>query len=198
VPQAGLSVRSPTMTAPSPRNSFAESVYETGEEDFEDASDGEADKSDATAAGRDLYPAPVPQSPGTALAAFKDTIAAPTSDAAMSVSTAGPYSANGTQPARRKSVRINPDPPEMSATPASTPGMELEEEPQWVRGGETKQEGGGGGWATRIGRGWEDSSEESDEEYERVRKALVSSYKHLDAVNAGKAKEKDVKGKARR
>ncbi|KAG9073530.1 hypothetical protein FS749_015040 [Ceratobasidium sp. UAMH 11750] len=182
-------ISSPTLAAPSPvvapspRDSLAESVYETGEEDFEDASDGEGVKSDITAAPPAFKPAPIPAptSHGTALAAFKDTISAPLSDTAGSVST--------TQPARRKSVRINPDPPKMSATPSGTPAMELDEEPRW---GQTEQVAGG--WRTRIGRGWEDSSEESGEdEYEKVRQALASSYKHMDAANGanGKGKEKE-------
>ncbi|KAG8705629.1 hypothetical protein FRC08_001569, partial [Ceratobasidium sp. 394] len=163
-------VSSPTLAAPSPvvapspRDSLAESVYETGEEDFEDASDGEGVKSDITAAPLAFKPAPIltPTSHGTALAAFKDTISAPLSDATGSVST--------TQPARRKSVRINPDPPKMSATPSGTPAMELDEEPRWA----PPEQVAGGGWRTRIGRGWEDSSEESGEdEYEKVRQALA-------------------------
>ncbi|KAG9080647.1 hypothetical protein FRC06_006315 [Ceratobasidium sp. 370] len=166
---------------------MAESVYETGEEDFEDASDGEGDiTARAPAPAPAPKPAPVvaPTSHGTALAAFKDTISAPLSDTTASVST--------TQPTRRKSVRINPAPPEMSATPSGTPAMELDEEAQWSR----KEQIGGGGWKTRIGRGWEDSSEESggDEEYENVRRALASSYKHMDAVNGSgnvKGKEKE-------
>ncbi|KAG9122734.1 hypothetical protein FRC07_000756 [Ceratobasidium sp. 392] len=190
----------PAMTSASPRNSVAESVYETGEEDFEDASDGEG-KSDVTAAGRAPSPTPklppipatsalpvptttvAPQSPGTALAAFKDTISGPLSDATATASV------STTQPARRKSVRINSAPPEMSATPSGTPAMELDEEPQW-----SKEQPVGGGWRSRIGRGWDDSSEESDEEYEKVRRALASSHKHMDAVNGappnGKGKER--------
>ncbi|QRV81510.1 proteophosphoglycan ppg4 [Ceratobasidium sp. AG-Ba] len=198
-PPAPIQVASPTLVAPSPviasaspRNSIAESVYETGEEDFDDASDGEGGKSDVTAAGRGPSPVPptptLPTSPGAALAAFKSTVTAPLSDTAASVSTAGPYSANGTQPARRKSVRINPDPPEMSATPDGTPAVELDEEPKWEN-----KKSSSGGWSSRIGRGWEDSSEESgeDEEYERVRKALESSYKHMDAVSGVQARGKE-------
>ncbi|KAF8601994.1 hypothetical protein BDV93DRAFT_524390 [Ceratobasidium sp. AG-I] len=216
-PTTGLSVPPIKIDASSPRNSIvAESLYETGEEDFDDATDGEAEsdgtvahadapKQDSPAPAHAIIPPPAhvsaaSPSAGTALAAFKSTISAPNSDTAMSVSTAGPYSAGGTQPARRKSVRINPDPPEMSATPAATPAIELDEEPKWSQG----QNGGGsgsGGWATRIGRSWEDSSEESgeDEEYERVRRALATSYKHLDAVNVpnSRGREKE-KGKSRR
>ncbi|KAG8713020.1 hypothetical protein FRC09_019213 [Ceratobasidium sp. 395] len=199
-----LHAPSPVIASPSPRNSVAESVYETGEEDFEDASDGEGN-SDVTAAGQApptpkafiAPPIPVPTttipptSPGTALAAFKDTISGPLSDATATASV------STTQPARRKSVRINPAPPEMSATPSGTPAMELDEEPRWAEKAQER-----GGWRSRIGRGWEDSSEESgeDSEYEKVRKALASSYKHMDAVNGvggsnGKGKEKDRAGR---
>ncbi|KAG8732298.1 hypothetical protein FRC10_001018 [Ceratobasidium sp. 414] len=177
-----LAVPSPVI-APSPRNSMAESVYETGEEDFEDASDDGGDTAPVPVPVPEPAPVVAPTSHGTALAAFKDTISAPLSDATASVST--------TQPARRKSVRINPNPPEMSATPSGTPAIELDEEPQWSR----KEQVGGGGWRTRIGRGWEDSSESGgDEEYEKVRRALASSYKHMDAVNGSgntKGKEKE-------
>ncbi|KEP47253.1 hypothetical protein V565_162490 [Rhizoctonia solani 123E] len=169
----------PATTVPtqSPRNSIAESIYETGEEDFDSATEGEDDRSDVTASGQTATIAPAPaqpmHSPGTALAAFKDNLQ--TSAGAGSVSTAGPRSANST----RKSVRINPAPPQMSATPTATPGSELDEEPAW-----TPKPSTSAGWASRIGRGWEDSSDESiDEDYERIRNALATSSKHMESMS---------------
>ncbi|CAE6513874.1 unnamed protein product [Rhizoctonia solani] len=183
--QPALAVSAPNASGPSPRNSIAESIYETGEEDFDAATDGEDDRSDITAAGPSQsasIPVPVPaqpvHSPGAALVAFKDNLQASTTGAG-SLSTAGPRSANSTQ---RKSVRINPAPPQMSATPSATPGSELEEEPLWTR--KDDKPSSSGGWSSRIGRGWEDSSDESiDEEYERIRNALATSSKHMEAVN---------------
>ncbi|CAE6421754.1 unnamed protein product [Rhizoctonia solani] len=186
VPQPSLSVPASHVPAQSPRNSISESIYETGEEDFDSATDGEDDRSDVTAAGPShsaSIPAPAPtqpvHSPGAALAAFKDNLQSSTQGAG-SVSTAGPRSANSAQ---RKSVRINPAPPQMSATPTATPGSELDEEPSWTPQND-KPSTTSGGWASRIGRGWDDSSDESiDEEYERVRNALATSSKHMDAMN---------------
>ncbi|CAE6356323.1 unnamed protein product [Rhizoctonia solani] len=185
-PQPALTVPPANVPAQSPRNSISESIYETGEEDFDSATEGDDDRSDVTASGPSkpaTIPAPVPtqivHSPGAALAAFKDGLQ--TSTSGGSVSTAGPKSANST----RKSVRINPAPPQMSATPTATPGSELEEEPSWTRKDERPiTSSSSGGWASRIGRGWEDSSDESvDDEYERIRNALATSSKHMEAMN---------------
>ncbi|KAF8693806.1 hypothetical protein RHS03_08358, partial [Rhizoctonia solani] len=185
-PQPALTVPPTNAPAQSPRNSIAESIYETGEEDFDSATEGDDDRSDVTASGPSKPTSiPVPastqvvHSPGAALAAFKDGLQASTSGGG-SVSTAGPKSANST----RKSVRINPAPPQMSATPTATPGSELDEEPSWTPKEHKASTSSSGAWASRIGRGWEDSSDESiDEEYERVRSALATSSKHMEAMN---------------
>ncbi|KAJ1304144.1 hypothetical protein OPQ81_008544 [Rhizoctonia solani] len=185
--QPNLAIPPSNIPAQSPRNSIAESIYETGEEDFDSATDREDDRSDHTAAGpSQSVTVPVPvvaqpvHSPGAALAAFKDNLQTSTSGGG-SVSTAGPRSANSAQ---RKSVRINPAPPQMSTTPTATPGSELEEEPSWTRKNDKLSTPSSGGWASRIGRGWEDSSDESvDEEYERIRNALATSSKHMEAMN---------------
>ncbi|CAE6435766.1 unnamed protein product [Rhizoctonia solani] len=183
-PQPTLAVPPTHVPAQSPRNSISESIYETGEEDFDSATEGDDHRSDVTASGPSkstipvLAPTQIVHSPGAALAAFKDGLQASASGGG-SVSTAGPKSANST----RKSVRINPAPPQMSATPTATPGSELEEEPSWTRKDEESNMSSGG-WASRIGRGWEDSSDESvDDEYERVRNALATSSKHMEAMN---------------
>ncbi|CAE6501127.1 unnamed protein product [Rhizoctonia solani] len=179
--QPNLVVPASNAPAQSPRNSISESIYETGEEDFDAGSDDDDARSDITASGAQTTTIPTPtpaqpvHSPGAALAAFKDNLQ--TSTSGGSVSTAGPRSANSAQ---RKSVRINPAPPQMSATPTATPGSELEEEPAWtVKANSTSTPG----WSSRIGRGWEDSSDESDEEYERIRNALATSSKHMEAMN---------------
>ncbi|KAF8748752.1 hypothetical protein RHS01_10588 [Rhizoctonia solani] len=127
-------------------------LYETGEEDFDSATEGDDDRSDVTASGPSKPTSiPVPastqvvHSPGAALAAFKDGLQASTSGG--SVSTAGPKSANST----RKSVRINPAPPQMSATPTATPGSELDEEPSWTPKEHKASTSSSGAWASRIG-----------------------------------------------
>ncbi|KAB5591037.1 Proteophosphoglycan ppg4 [Ceratobasidium theobromae] len=200
--QPNLSIPSPnTAISRSPRESIVESVYETGEEDFADATEGEDQQDQDQSVQQTL----ASHSHGSALAAFKDTLGLP--DAAGSVSTAGPHSAqSGSQPARRKSVRINPA-PEISATPVATPGSELEDEPQWMPSRRNTDKTSPevvslSGWSTRIGRGWEDSSsdESLDEEYERVRRALATSSKHMDALSGAlgaPSRDKD-KNKARR